>query len=70
MIEPSVKGSGEAHVKTPSEELVEIIVPLLMEQGLLLPDDADKSKARFSGGLMKAEDWLLAAEKAATKGEK
>lgn len=56
-------------MKSPSEELVEVIVPLLVERGLLLPADAAKAKARIAAGTMKAEDWLLVTEKAMDKGE-
>ena len=56
------------HMGTPSEELVEIITPLLVDGGLLLAEDAMKHKAKFVAGTMTAEDWFLAAEKAAQKG--
>lgn len=54
-------------MKTPSEELAELILPLLAESKLLLPEDADKYKTKMASGTMKAEDWLLAAEKALDK---
>ena len=54
-------------MKTPSEELAEIILPLLAENKLFLPEDAQKYKAKLAVGTMKAEDWLLAAEKALDK---
>ncbi|WP_157071644.1 hypothetical protein [Steroidobacter denitrificans] len=56
-------------MKSPSEELVEIIAPQLVERRLLLPGDAGKYKAKIASGSMKAEDWLLAVEKASSKGE-
>jgi len=55
-------------MSTPSEDLVEVIAPLLEAKGLLLPEDIVKSKAKIIAGTMKAEDWQLAAEKAVTKG--
>ena len=55
-------------MKSPSEELAEVIAPLLEGKGLLLPEDIGKSKAKIAAGTMKAEDWLLAAEKAVAKG--
>lgn len=57
-------------MKSPSEELVEVIVPLLEEAGLLLPEDLLKYKAKIAAGTIKAEDWFLMAEKAAQKGAK
>lgn len=54
-------------MKLPSEELVEIISPLLVENKLFLPDDAKKYKAKIACGTMKAEDWLMAVEKALAK---
>ncbi|MDA8152551.1 MAG: hypothetical protein M0003_07515 [Acidithiobacillus sp.] len=56
------------NMKSPSEELAEVIAPLLEGKGLLLPEDIAKSKAKIAVGTMKAEDWLLAAEKAVAKG--
>lgn len=54
-------------MKSPSEALAEVIAPLLVSGGLLLPEDVEKSKAKIAAGTMKAEDWLLAAEKAVAK---
>lgn len=54
-------------MKTPSDELTEIILPLLIESKLLLPDDAERYKAKLAAGTMKPEDWLLAVEKALDK---
>lgn len=54
-------------MKTPSDELTEIIFPLLIESKLLLPDDAERYKAKLAAGTMKPEDWLLAVEKALDK---
>lgn len=51
-------------MKSPSEELVEAISPLLGKDRLLLSEDIEKSRAKIANGTMKAEDWLLAAEKA------
>ena len=58
---------SEMPVTTPSEALSEVIVPLLVEGKLFLPDDATKSMAKIAAGGMKPEDWLLAAEKALDK---
>ena len=55
-------------MKSPSEALTEVIAPLLISGGLLLPEDVEKSRAKIAAGTMKAEDWLLAAEKAVAKG--
>lgn len=55
-------------MKSPSEELVEVIAPLLVDNGLLLLGDVEKSKAKIAAGTMKAEDWLIAVEKAVEKG--
>lgn len=63
-----MQGNGEVNMKSPSEELAEVIAPLLEGKGLLLPEDIAKSKAKIAVGTMKAEDWLLAAEKAVAKG--
>ncbi|MEI8570975.1 hypothetical protein J0667_03335 [Methylomonas sp. WH-1] len=56
-------------MKTPSEELVELIAPMLVKDGLLLPEDVEKSKAKIAAGTMKAEDWSVLADKAFGKGE-
>ncbi|WP_145930855.1 hypothetical protein [Acidihalobacter prosperus] len=56
-------------MKSPSEELVELIAPLLVERGLLLPEDMNKYQAKIAAGTMKSEDWLLATEKATDRGE-
>jgi len=61
-------GNGEAYMKSPSEELVEVIAPMLVEGGLLLQKDVEQYKAKIAAGTMKAEDWLLATEKALAKG--
>lgn len=54
-------------MKTPSEELVEVIAPLMVESGLVLPDDADRYKEKIASGRMSSEDWQLAVEKALDK---
>lgn len=50
-------------MKSPSEQLVEVIVPLLEKQGLFLPEDAKRYRDKLATGSMKTEDWLLAAQK-------
>jgi len=50
-------------LKTPSEQLVEIFLPLLVQEGLVLTEDAKQYGPKLSAGTMKAEDWLLAAQK-------
>lgn len=55
-------------MKSPSEELVELIVPLLVDGGLLLSEDVATYKVKIASGTIKAEDWFLAAEKAVAKG--
>lgn len=52
---------------TPSEALTEVILPLLVQGKLLLPEDVAKYKAKLATGGMKSEDWLLAVEKAFDK---
>lgn len=52
---------------TPSEALVEMILPLLVERKLFTSDDAVKHKTKLGAGNMKAEDWLLVVEKAHEK---
>lgn len=54
-------------MKTPSEELIEVIAPLMVERGLVLPDDADRYKKKIASGRMSSEDWQLAVEKALEK---
>ena len=54
-------------MKSPSEELVEVISPLLVEGKLFLQDDADKYKEKIALGVMKEEDWLMAVENALEK---
>jgi hypothetical protein len=54
-------------MKSPSEELTEVIAPLLISRGLLFSEDVKNSRAKIAAGTMKAEDWLLAAEKAVAK---
>ena len=54
-------------MKTPSQELTELVVPLLIKDGLLLASDAETHKIKFANGSMKSEDWLLAVEKALSK---
>jgi len=50
-------------MKSPSEELVEVISPLLVEKKLFLPEDAEKYRIKIATGTtMKAEDWLMAIE--------
>jgi len=60
--------NGEMHMKSPSEELVEVIVPQLVEAGLLLQEDLLKYKEKIANGTIKQEDWFLMAEKAMQKG--
>lgn len=50
-----------------SEALTEIIVPLLVEQKLVLQEDAQKYKDKIATGTMRPEDWLLAIEKSLDK---
>jgi hypothetical protein len=54
-------------MKSPSEELVEAIVPLLVQDQLLLADDLQRFKEKIARGLIKQEDWFLMAEKAMQK---
>lgn len=52
---------------TPSEEVAKEVVCALTEENLLLPNDGEKLKAKIAAGTIKAEDWLLAAQKAVDK---
>ncbi|MGZ0019843.1 hypothetical protein [Nitrosomonas sp. wSCUT-2] len=56
-------------MRTPSEEVAEVVIQVIKRKKLLLPDDSDKIKAKIAAGTMKSEDWLLVAEKAVEKGE-
>lgn len=51
----------------PSEEVVKEVVRVLTEENLLLPNDGEKLKSKIATGTIKAEDWLLAAQKAVDK---
>lgn len=53
--------------KSLSEELAEVSTSLLEAEGLVLSTDASALKAKLAAGTMKAEDWLLAIEKALNK---
>lgn len=52
---------------TLSEELTGKILPILIEQALFLPEDAERYGVKLATGTMKAEDWRLIVEKAAAK---
>lgn len=52
---------------TPSEEVAKEVVFALAGENLLLPNDGEKLKAKIAAGTIKAEDWLLAAQKAVDK---
>lgn len=52
-----------------SEELVEVVAPLLIEGRLFLAGDVETYKAKLAAGTMKAEDWLMAVENALAKEE-
>lgn len=56
-------------MKSLSAELVDVLAPLLVEEKLFLPGDVEKYKAKLAAGAMKAEDWLMAVEKALAKEE-
>lgn len=55
-------------MKSPSEELVEVLAPMLQADGLLLSEDVLTLRGKIDSGTIKAEDWFLAAEKAIAKG--
>lgn len=61
------KADDGKKVISPSEDLMEIISPLLVGGKLLLSEDAAKLKSKIAAGTIKAEDWLLAVEKAIAK---
>lgn len=54
-------------MKSPSEELIELISPVLFEKKLFLASDLERYKEKIIAGVMKPEDWLLAVEKAIDK---
>lgn len=54
-------------MKLPTEGLIELIAPLLVDGSLFLPEDMAKYKAKISTGTMTPEDWLLAIENALSK---
>lgn len=54
-------------MKSPSEELFELIFPILVEEKLMLELDLKSYREKIVGGNMKSEDWLLAVEKAIDK---
>jgi len=54
-------------LQTPSEQLVGILLPLLVQEGLVLPEDAKQYSSKLATGTMKAEDWLLSAQKSLDK---
>ena len=54
-------------MKSLSAELVDVLAPLIVEDKLILAGDVEKYKAKIAAGAMKAEDWLMAVEKAWAK---
>lgn len=52
---------------TPSDQLAARILPLLVEDKLVLLQDTAKYQTKLAAGQMKAEDWLMLAENAADK---
>ncbi|MCX8516579.1 MAG: hypothetical protein ORN29_00610 [Rhodoferax sp.] len=54
-------------MKTPSEDLTDVIALLLVKEKLFLQEDAAKCKAKIAAGGMEQGDWLLAVEKAFDK---
>jgi len=54
-------------LKTPSEQLVLKFLSLLVQEELVLPEDAKQYGPKLSAGTMKVEDWLLAAQKSLDK---
>ncbi len=54
-------------MKSPNEELIELIAQKLLGDCLLLHDDMEQYKAKLISGMMKSEDWLLVVEKAIDK---
>ncbi len=58
---------GNGKMKSPDEELIELIFPSLIEEKLFLATDLERYKEKIATGSMKEEDWLLAIEKAIDK---
>ena len=54
-------------MKSPDEELIELIFPSLIEEKLFLATDLERYQEKIATGSMKEEDWLLAIEKAIDK---
>ena len=61
--------SEDTSLKSPSELLAERIASALVDQKLLLVEDAKRIRPYLASGKMKAEDWRLLAEKALDKEE-
>jgi type III secretion system FlhB-like substrate exporter len=55
--------------KTPSEQLAEQIVSVLVEHQIILPEDA-KLVNKLANGQLRAEDWRMVIEKAFDKESK
>ncbi|MDO8732724.1 MAG: hypothetical protein Q7L55_09175 [Actinomycetota bacterium] len=56
-------------MKSPSEQLAEAVLPLLVKEGLFLPEDSKRYKDQLVSGRMKSEDWFIAAQKSLDKSE-
>ena len=50
-------------MKTPSEELAEIILEKLAAEHCIIQDDAEKLISKMATGKVRTEDWKLAIEK-------
>ena len=57
-------------MNSPSQVLAQKIVDRLVQEKLLLNEDAKRVVAKLAEGSMEAEDWRLAFEKAMDKAAK
>ncbi len=58
---------AEENDKTPAEELAEIVTNALLDEGLILKEDAPHTSREIASGKLRAEDWRLLIEKALDK---
>lgn len=52
-------------MKTPSEELANMILEKLVAESCITKEDAEKLLIKMATGKIRAEDWKLAMEKGA-----
>lgn len=57
-------------MSAPSQELAKIIIERLVDEKLMIEEDAKKIEGKLSEGKLKAEDWRMVIEKAIQNGAK